>query len=87
LQLGLRDNEKAITPGAQTERRGGAWAGEGRAWRPEPHRANTWVDFLRFDVELRQHGWRLHFCTFMRHSGVNCARIPKKAHRTCPDPR
>jgi hypothetical protein len=30
---GLRWNEKAKVPGAQTERRGEAWAGAGLAWR------------------------------------------------------
>jgi hypothetical protein len=30
---GLRYNERAIAAGAQTERRGEAWAGEGLAWR------------------------------------------------------
>jgi hypothetical protein len=31
--FGLRYNDKAITPGAQTERRGEALAGAGSAWR------------------------------------------------------
>jgi ribosomal protein L4 len=30
---GLHYNEKANVPGAQTERRGEAWAGEELAWR------------------------------------------------------
>jgi hypothetical protein len=30
---GLRYNENASASGAQTERRGEAWAGEGLAWR------------------------------------------------------
>jgi hypothetical protein len=33
LGHGLRYHKKAIYPGAQTERRGEAWAGEGLAWR------------------------------------------------------
>src|SRR6516225_6040148 len=31
-------NGEAASPGAQTGRRGGAWAGEGFAWRLGPHR-------------------------------------------------
>jgi hypothetical protein len=33
FQIGLRYKEEANAPGAQTERRGEAWAGEELAWR------------------------------------------------------
>src|SRR5262249_27621943 len=34
-RAGLRYREKAIGPGAQTERRGEGWAGKAPAWRPD----------------------------------------------------